>query len=49
MVTGTSDHAGARQRIDDLVLELSDTSRGPVAQKSPERRSAQEIPCSASY
>lgn len=24
LVTGTSDHAGARQRIDELVLELSD-------------------------
>lgn len=29
MVTGTSDHAGARQRIDDLVLELSDTLWSP--------------------
>jgi D-alanyl-D-alanine carboxypeptidase/D-alanyl-D-alanine-endopeptidase (penicillin-binding protein 4) len=29
LVTGTSDHAGARERIDDLVLELSDTLWAP--------------------
>lgn len=29
MVTGTTDHAGARQRIDDLVLELSDALWSP--------------------
>jgi serine-type D-Ala-D-Ala carboxypeptidase/endopeptidase (penicillin-binding protein 4) len=34
LVTGTADHAGARQRMDDLVLEISDTlwaPRGSVA------------------
>ncbi|HVY26248.1 MAG TPA: D-alanyl-D-alanine carboxypeptidase/D-alanyl-D-alanine-endopeptidase [Polyangiaceae bacterium] len=29
LVTGTSDHAGARQRMDDLVLEISDTLWAP--------------------
>jgi D-alanyl-D-alanine carboxypeptidase/D-alanyl-D-alanine-endopeptidase (penicillin-binding protein 4) len=29
LVTGTSDHAGARQRMDDLVLEISDVLWAP--------------------
>jgi serine-type D-Ala-D-Ala carboxypeptidase/endopeptidase (penicillin-binding protein 4) len=29
MVTGTTDHAGARQRMDDLVLEISDRLWAP--------------------
>jgi D-alanyl-D-alanine carboxypeptidase/D-alanyl-D-alanine-endopeptidase (penicillin-binding protein 4) len=34
LVTGTTDHAGARQRMDDLILEISDrlwAPRTPVA------------------
>jgi serine-type D-Ala-D-Ala carboxypeptidase/endopeptidase (penicillin-binding protein 4) len=38
MVTGTSDHAGARQRIDDLVLELSDTLWAPRSLAALARR-----------
>jgi D-alanyl-D-alanine carboxypeptidase/D-alanyl-D-alanine-endopeptidase (penicillin-binding protein 4) len=38
LVTGTSDHAGARQRIDDLVLELSDTLWAPRSVAALARR-----------
>jgi D-alanyl-D-alanine carboxypeptidase/D-alanyl-D-alanine-endopeptidase (penicillin-binding protein 4) len=38
MVTGTTDHAGARQRIDDLVMELSDVLWAPRSSAALARR-----------
>lgn len=38
MVTGTTDHAGARQRIDDLVMELSDVLWAPRTSAALARR-----------
>jgi D-alanyl-D-alanine carboxypeptidase/D-alanyl-D-alanine-endopeptidase (penicillin-binding protein 4) len=38
LVTGTSDHAGARERIDDLVLELSDALWAPKTLAALARR-----------
>lgn len=38
MVTGTTDHAGARQRIDDLVMELSDVLWQPRTSAALARR-----------
>jgi serine-type D-Ala-D-Ala carboxypeptidase/endopeptidase (penicillin-binding protein 4) len=38
IVTGTSDHAGARQRIDDLVMELSDVLWAPRSTAALARR-----------